>query len=601
MNFLIVGHTHNILDQYFSVLSKAIGNCRWIGSPFSLVNLFDKCHSADKDKPGLQREVRVIYDVVKAWAPYLNGTIKYYNIPHCFKFSLKHGFAVMQWKQLSTDIAWKPKLPPLEAEVEVSQNLVSSIIPMEYGIAGTVDQLYRLIGVEEVQPNVSSSALVNASQSKELAAIARMTPVLHELSLSAAHQQNIRLVAQESQGKHGTTERFVTSRTELAEFQRYCKAHSDNEEGLIMWINHDKAENENLAELKSVVPDVLHLLAATDYLNYGEGSQNTDTVTKATYIASVCSRVLKHVEEKFVTKGHESYCYEFKALTEDEHAYYMSRKSPEAVLTNLKLSLETEVESNPYSLFPSHQLPQQIQETLTAENEVRHKAVNDQLNQLNKARYRNFTSVEFIPGPGGRGRGGRGGRGGGGRGGGRVVVGPAAVPAAVVPAAAPAAGGRGRGRGRAGGNVAVAPAAVHAAVPAAEIPAAVVPATAPADDGPNDHIAAGQPAIISTVLIQKRKATSAEASCRAQKSKKLTHSQLDRLTEFQYHVENEGRKAHKTVFCCCVTCFSDPEPVALLLDDLEKCLESKKHYHLKRECYNASRACSLCLLAEAVP
>ena len=36
MNFLIVGHTHSSIDQYFSVLSKAITNAEWIGSPLSL-------------------------------------------------------------------------------------------------------------------------------------------------------------------------------------------------------------------------------------------------------------------------------------------------------------------------------------------------------------------------------------------------------------------------------------------------------------------------------------------------------------------------------------------------------------------------------------
>jgi|LauGreDrversion2_2_1035103.scaffolds.fasta_scaffold343031_1 hypothetical protein len=115
INFLIVNHTHNIIDQYFSILSKALGPCNWVGSQMSLVNLFDVCHSDESQKPGVQRELKLIYDVVKAWKPYINEDIKYYNVPHCFKLFMKHGQCIMQWKYVSSDKEWKPKIPVLEA------------------------------------------------------------------------------------------------------------------------------------------------------------------------------------------------------------------------------------------------------------------------------------------------------------------------------------------------------------------------------------------------------------------------------------------------------------------------------------------------------
>ena len=115
INFLIVNHTHNIIDQFFSILSKALGRCNWIGSPMSLVNLFDVCHHDIASKPGVQRELRVIYDVVKAWKPFINEDIKYYNVPHCFKIFMMHGQAIKQWKYVSSDREWKPRIPNLEA------------------------------------------------------------------------------------------------------------------------------------------------------------------------------------------------------------------------------------------------------------------------------------------------------------------------------------------------------------------------------------------------------------------------------------------------------------------------------------------------------
>ena len=40
--FLIVGHTHASIDQYFSVLARQIQECEFIGSPLSLHSLLGR-------------------------------------------------------------------------------------------------------------------------------------------------------------------------------------------------------------------------------------------------------------------------------------------------------------------------------------------------------------------------------------------------------------------------------------------------------------------------------------------------------------------------------------------------------------------------------
>lgn len=443
INFLIVGHTHNILDQYFSVLSKAIGACSWIGSPLSLVNLFDICHSSPREKPGLQRELRVIYDVERAWAPFLNSNIKYYNVPHCFKFSLKFGFGIMQWKHLSTDKEWKPKPPSLEAEIKESLDL--PITAMEYGIASDVDNLYTLIGV---QSNSSSSAMVRAAQDKGLAAVARVTPILHNLSLCAAQQQSSRLTAQESLGQYGTMPRFTTSEAELVQFQKYVKAHSDDKEGCIMWVSHAAAASSECGELTSVIPSVIGFQDAIDYVSNMEGSAGSKVHKKASQIALVCSRVINQVEGGFIERDVEEFSYyqnntseNVRALTSMEMDYYYSRSTAMCVLENFIRSIESETASSPYEFFPVRHLSQQLQEELATENEARRKKINEQLAQLNKSRYRNFESVHFDREQSrGSGRRGRAARGGAARGG-------AAPPAAGD-------GARGRGGGGRGGRAA---------------------------------------------------------------------------------------------------------------------------------------------------
>ena len=645
MNFLIVGHTHNILDQYFSVLSKAIGKCEWIGSQMSLANKFDTCHSIPSEKPGIQRELRVIYDVVTAWAPYLNSDIHYYNVPHCFKFFLKNGFAVMQWKNLSSDLEWKPKLPVLEAEITEADK-VSSISITEYAIAPDVNKLYELIGVsKEIQRNNSASFMVHASQSKELAAIARMTNALRDLSLASTHQQSIRLVSQESLGKFGTTPRFNTSSTELADFQKYIRAHADNKEGYIMWIDHEKAEKKGNIPLHDVKPSILHLQQARDYLQYVEGSENSNTVKKAKYIATVCDKIYTRFESNLITMCSDFVYSDEKALTLHELEFYRSRKDHENVLSNLIMSIEEETAAFPYELFPVQHLNASIKDTLLEDQKQRRAQVEAVLKSLNKARYEKFISVAFQRRETvGRGR--RGGRGGRAGRAGRAVADDNAVDAEQV-AGLDGHGGRAGRAGRAGregraDRVDREDAENNDTANAHAIDI-VVNAHAGARDGnqlgSGDGVSAVHNVEGEEVLQDRQHALGfgdgdeeeqedeqedekeqdlAAADDNedhdnslaqenfgyddygppAKVARKETHRQKDIRDDFELWKRSKATvrrcPSHISVACCCEECFEDKDPKPLDKDELEKCLQSKLHFHVSRKCYNDSRKCALC-------
>jgi hypothetical protein len=122
VNFLIVGHTHTSIDQYFSVLSRKIREASWIGSPLTFAWLIQHAHSTEF-RPSVVRELTFIYDVVGALSPYINNDVHYYQKPHCLRFlRLSHsGICIMQYKDFSDMITsdfqtiteeWKPKLPP---------------------------------------------------------------------------------------------------------------------------------------------------------------------------------------------------------------------------------------------------------------------------------------------------------------------------------------------------------------------------------------------------------------------------------------------------------------------------------------------------------
>jgi hypothetical protein len=78
VNFLIVGHTHSSIDQYFSVLTGSIKSALFIASPLSLMELLKKAHKVDavSKRPAIVRQLVVYYDLYTALLPYVNKKIK---------------------------------------------------------------------------------------------------------------------------------------------------------------------------------------------------------------------------------------------------------------------------------------------------------------------------------------------------------------------------------------------------------------------------------------------------------------------------------------------------------------------------------------------
>ena len=133
--FLIVGHTHASIDQYFSVISRQIYWCNFLGSPLALEQLlsresFDmfswsraKTKVSVKAKPLLVRKISVVYNMNQALAPLINNTIKYYPIPHRFVFEMYYGVCAMQYSMFSTH---KVLLPVRPAHISGKLNICHS-------------------------------------------------------------------------------------------------------------------------------------------------------------------------------------------------------------------------------------------------------------------------------------------------------------------------------------------------------------------------------------------------------------------------------------------------------------------------------------------
>ncbi len=134
VNFLIVGHTHASIDQYFSVLSNKIAEQKFIGTPKMLMALLSVAHAVANERPLIPpQKIIVNYDVAGFFekgliqnilqlfafnighsrfkGKYLNK-FKYYGTPHCFRFKKEgHLKCIMQYKMFSVYDAWLPQRP----------------------------------------------------------------------------------------------------------------------------------------------------------------------------------------------------------------------------------------------------------------------------------------------------------------------------------------------------------------------------------------------------------------------------------------------------------------------------------------------------------
>lgn len=136
--FLIVGHTHASIDQYFSVLARLIWRSHFIGSPLALEYLIgkndlvrslsgdswqDEGGSIKKAKPLLVKKITVVYDMKTALLPLINKKIKYHPIPHRFRFEKYHAVAAMQYSLFSTSKQLLPYRPEELPDVNFEDTL----------------------------------------------------------------------------------------------------------------------------------------------------------------------------------------------------------------------------------------------------------------------------------------------------------------------------------------------------------------------------------------------------------------------------------------------------------------------------------------------
>ena len=281
MNFLIVGHTHSSIDQYFSVLSKAIKSAEFIGSPISLQALCSQAHK-DRARPSVNRQLDVCYNIVDALKPYINKKIKFFQVPHCFSFRRRGNKCIMFYKLFSSHEKWLPVEPDLSTKISNNKASTSSIVDKTERVLEAVRDEANQLTIVEVQPlscfdgkksflnhigiseDAKSNYLINNKQARnKIDAIDSILPIIAEEEVVALHNLELRTDAEELEGHVFEQKELVKlklSEPERLLIQNAMKSVSSisQKKGYIMWI----IDSVDLPPLDSIRPKLIHVGAS---------------------------------------------------------------------------------------------------------------------------------------------------------------------------------------------------------------------------------------------------------------------------------------------------------------------------------------------------
>lgn len=82
VSFLIVGHTHCIIDQWFSSLTKLLFAPYCVLTPYAIEELLNlpRDEKSKFSRPQKQHHVHAVYDFKSAIEPYINKDIKWFQV-----------------------------------------------------------------------------------------------------------------------------------------------------------------------------------------------------------------------------------------------------------------------------------------------------------------------------------------------------------------------------------------------------------------------------------------------------------------------------------------------------------------------------------------
>lgn len=242
--FLIVGHTHASIDQYFSVIAKAIRKVEFIGTPIALLELIRRCHESSWGQSAVIREIKVYYDLKTMFEPYRNKRIKYFGVPHIFRFTPFFGHvAIMEYKNLNRD-RWMPPRPAVPIpDIQSLQKATGSesiYIPDLAAVNGS-SALTEFLGLGTASTSSSNISIVAPKSLHDMLGKTATIDLLKDVNslLEDFETLSVRAIQQQEARLNDEAEGLPVQRVYhyRADCQRKMMNQNSTSEGYIIWLD----------------------------------------------------------------------------------------------------------------------------------------------------------------------------------------------------------------------------------------------------------------------------------------------------------------------------------------------------------------------------
>ena len=246
--FLIVGHTHNILDQWFGVLSRAIRGASFIGSYLALHELYKIAHSEEEadQRPQKVHQLELYHDWRRFYNAVRNTDIHNYGLPHRFKITLDPLLKVakMQYMVMSPTAGlkylekWQPvpnaaalKTGTVDGDIQLSPLIVFNgpeVVLKALGTSGKINFTELAVGDDKARSKASDMSFI--------------MPILRQIEVRAIGESTIRL---EQEAECGDSEERINIPTALLKkIESEITRNNSSAGGRIVWLRRSKCSED---------------------------------------------------------------------------------------------------------------------------------------------------------------------------------------------------------------------------------------------------------------------------------------------------------------------------------------------------------------------
>jgi hypothetical protein len=257
--FLIVGHTHNILDQWFGVLSRAIRGASFIGSYLAMHELYKIAHQDDEAdlRPQKVHQLELYHDWRRFYKAVRNEEIHNYNIPHRFKINLDPMLKVakMQYMFMSPPFGFRhlEKWQPVPSQADLKTGNINGDIPLSpFVIFNGPETLLKALGANS-RTSFTDLAVGDSKIRSKAASFETVMPVLRQIEVRAIGESAVRM---EQEADRGESDEFIKlTPDQIRRIDKEITNTNSSKGGRIVWLRRSKIAND--PDYLSRRPDIL--------------------------------------------------------------------------------------------------------------------------------------------------------------------------------------------------------------------------------------------------------------------------------------------------------------------------------------------------------